>query len=243
MLGFLSLANESSAQIGDVYLYPVPGYNAAVMQQIQTESINRERENFDRNLRSDAAARSGRSSSAQRGAVPDEDFHFPNRPDVSLQVKRDLLERIGARAGASNAAAIGRTFDQKDVRQAFGEIVSPYGLRTDDYADVYAAHLVIMWMVANQAGTPSSAQVQGVVRQARRALARDIASVSLRDRQRQAEGMMYSAVLAIYARNEAQREGDRAYLGEMASRARRDMLKQDLDMQNLRLGDDGFAKR
>lgn len=128
------------------------------------------------------------------------------------------------------------------MRQAFGEIVYPFGLRTDDYAEVFAAHLVIMWMVANQVDSPTSAQVQGVVQQARRALAGKLA-VSLRDRQRQAEGMMYNAVLAIYARNEARRDGDRAYLAEMASRARSDMLKQDLDMQALVLGDRGFSRR
>lgn len=238
----LLAAKGSMAQIGDVYLYPVPGYNAAVMQQIQTESINRERENFDRNLRQGDAGRPAglprKNPSAGRN-----DFYVPNQANVSAQVKRELLERVDQRGGGGAVATIERTFQRKSVRQAFDEIVSPYGLRTDDYADVFAAHLLIMWMVANQAGLPTSAQVQAVVRQARRALAGKIASVSLLDRQRQAEGMMYNAVLAIYARNEAQRDGDSAYLSEMASRTRSDMLKQDLDMQALMLSDRGFSRR
>lgn len=164
-------------------------------------------------------------------------------PRVSAQVRSEFLDNIRKRSGDRVAAQVEQTFDRKDVRSAFSEAAGPYGLRADDYGDVFAGYLVLMWMTANRAGLPNLDQVRAVRRQTHGMFARDGVKGTRQQRQMQAEGMMYEVVAMIYARQEAERAGNTAALQDMAANAQTKFLKHGLDLQAMSLNGAGLVRR
>ncbi len=171
------------------------------------------------------------------------DFTIANDPAIAAEVKREYLKSIRARNGDRIAANIERAFDHKSVRVAFSESATPYGLRTDDYADVFAAYLVVMWMTANQTEPPAVADVQAVSAQTHDVFAQSAQRWTSQQRQMQAEGMMYETVSALYARQSAQRVGDTATLQKMAAAAQRNFLKNGLDLQAMVIDGSGLVRQ
>lgn len=171
------------------------------------------------------------------------DFSIGRDPSVSREARRAFIESIRRANGGRVADLIDASFDQKSVYAGFREIAGPYGLRADDYGDVFAAYMVTMWMVANQAPPPPDDLVRSVNDQAHWVLGRGSLQGSRRERQRVAETMMYELVSAIYGRQEAERVGDVETLDRMATLARRKFLRSGLDLTATTLGSDGMVSR
>lgn len=171
------------------------------------------------------------------------DFSIARDPDVSRQARRDFIASIRRANGERIAGLIDESFGRKSVYAGFREIAGPYGLIADDYGDVFAAYMVTMWMVANQAPAPPVDWVRAVSDQAHGVLGRGSLQGSPRERQRVAETMMYELVSAIYGRQEAQRVDDVDTLDRMAVLARGKFLRSGLDLVEMRLGPDGMVRR
>lgn len=171
------------------------------------------------------------------------DFSIARDPAVSREARRDFIDSIRRANGERIAGLIDASFDRKSVYAAFREIAGPYGLRADDYGDVFAAYMVAMWMVANQAPPPADELVRSVNDQAHWVLGRGSLQGSRRERQRAAETMMYELVSAIYGQQEAERVGDVDTLDRMAMLARRKFLRSGLDLTAMTLGPDGMVRR
>lgn len=162
---------------------------------------------------------------------------------ASVDAKRDFIASIRRTSGDRVADLIAADFDRRDVRAAFREIAGPYGLRSDDYGDVFTAYVIVMWMVANQAPAPTFDVVQAVNAQSHDVLARDGLREGRIERQLAAEGMMYELVAATYGRQEAERVGDVGTLNRMATLARRKFLRSNMDLTDMALGRDGMVRR
>lgn len=162
---------------------------------------------------------------------------------ASVDAKRDFIASIRRTSGDRVADLISEDFDRRDVRAAFREIAGPYGLRPDDYGDVFTAYMIVMWMVANRAPAPSRDVVQAVNAQSHDVLARDGLREGRIERQLVAEGMMYELVAATYGRQEAERVGDVRTLSRMATLARNKFLRSNLDLTRMALGADGMVRR
>lgn len=171
------------------------------------------------------------------------DFFVRFDPAVSVEARRDFLDSVRRRNSERVVNAIAAEFDRKDVRRAFRDEAGPYGLRGDDYGDVFAAYMVTMWLVANQAPLPDVGAVRAVNEQAHEVLAYNGLQGSRRERQLAAEGMMYELVSAIYARQEAERVGDTATLDRMARLARAKFMKSGMDLQAMVISDAGMVRR
>lgn len=154
-----------------------------------------------------------------------------NDPGISAQVWAEFIDGVHARSGKRVSDEIQALFRRKDVRTTFNETAGPFGLRADDYGDVLAGYLVALWMTANQAPIPSVAQVQSVNGQVHGQLARTGVNATSRQLQMQAEQMMYEVVATIYARQQAERTGNRRVLEDMAGNAQKNFLARGLDLQ------------
>lgn len=171
------------------------------------------------------------------------DFHVGSDPHASEEARRGFIASIRRTSGERVARLIDADFARRGVRQAFQEVAGPYGLRSDDYGDVFAAYMVTMWMVANQAPVPEAWRVQAVNDQAHWMLGATGLQGSRHERQVTAETMMYELVSAIYGRQEAERVGDVDTLDRMASLARRKFLHSNMDLTDMVLGRDGMVRR
>lgn len=154
-------------------------------------------------------------------------------PGVSAAAWKDFIDGVRVRSGAGVAEEIRNVFRYKDVRTVFNEVAGPFGLHSDDYGDVLAGYLVALWMVANQAPVPGVVQVQAVNGQVHGQLARKAPVGDVRQRQMQAEQMMYEVVATIHARQTAERSGNRQALEDMAEVAQRSFLARGLDLQGM----------
>lgn len=220
-------------------------YGQQAMSRSILDGINRNHrasERANRAARGEVEERRSEPVRISRHSSP-ADFAIADDPEVSAAVKRQYLDGVRARSGERVAANIERAFDYKDVRTAFAESATPYGLRTDDYADVFAAYLVVMWMTANQVDAPAASDVRAVSDQTHGIFAPSARQWTSRQRQMQAEGMMYEIVSALYARQSAQRVGDTATLQKMAAAAQRNFLKNGLNLQAMMIDGSGLVRR
>jgi len=161
---------------------------------------------------------------------------------VSQEANRSYIGDVRSGYGDGIANAFAAEFESKDVRTAFSEIVRPYGLRLDDYGDVFAGYITIMWSIANQAPAPRAAQIRALSDQASAVFANGFGN-DPRQRQMDAERMMYEAVAATYGREEMKRVGDRAGLVRMAGQARQKFLRSGMDLRAMVFTDRGLLRR
>lgn len=164
-------------------------------------------------------------------------------PGVSDQMLAEFLNTVRAGGGDGTAVSVAEVFRQKPVRAAFREAAGPYGLSDQDLRDALTGFLVMGWLVANEVGLPTTAQVQGVRRQVDAALSQKPLAADARQRQVLAEYMMYRVVALIYARQEGQQTGNAQALRQMADQTAAAFLAQNMDLRGMVLTDQGFAPR
>jgi hypothetical protein len=160
-------------------------------------------------------------------------------PKVSGELRNEVFSNIEHAAGADTARKVDQTLG--DIQATFSRAVSPYGLHNDDFADVMAAYLVVMWMAANERTTlPNVAQVQAVRSQMQR-LYSNGAQPPVEPRQRQlvAETLMYETCLAIGTRE----NGSAQAIRNMADSTQRKLSRNGFDMRALALTDAGLVQR
>lgn len=157
-------------------------------------------------------------------------------PRVSSELRGEVLANIEHAAGADAARRIDRTLG--DIQGTFARAVSPYGLHTDDFADVMSAYLVVMWMAANEkTALPAVSQVQGVRAQMRSLYASGAqAPADARHRQLVAETLMYETCLAIGTRE----SGNMQAIRNLADSTQRKLAANGFDMHRLALTDAGL---
>jgi hypothetical protein len=220
---------------------PVPDYaQSLIYGQTFSKSY---RDRVSRKARSERSGDDPKFSSSPT-RYPREDFRVAFAPGVSAAVKQDYIDSIARSTNAKVAGELDTFYSRHPVRSQFEIAIRPYGLRSDDLADVAAAHLVVMWMTANNARLPDAVQVRGVQAQVQRQMASSGASNPRADeRQRIAEALMYQTVTLIKVREQAQAESSDAHLLDLADSAQSTMAKQDVDLRAMQLTADGLVPR
>jgi hypothetical protein len=112
-------------------------------------------------------------------------------------------------------------------------------LHSDDFADVMAAYLVVMWMSANErTALPPVSNVQAVRAQMRQLYATGSAQPPADSRHRQlvAEALMYETCLAIGTRE----SGNAQAIRNLADTSQRKLARSGFDMRHLALTDAGL---
>lgn len=230
-----AIAQYDPGATADLGMY----YGQQLTTQLMYDDVNRDNARRDRE-----SLGAGQHSKGRRAvSAPAQVYAIANDPAVAEQAKRQFVERIRARSGDRVANTIAESFDRKNIRSSFAEQAGPFGLRADNYVDVFSAYLVVMWMTANQAARPTTGQVAGVRAQVEGMLARSGVKGSSRDRQLAAEAMMYELVLSLYSRRAADSTGDKAVLQKMANLTQQSFLKGGFNLQATVLADRGFSRR
>lgn len=185
---------------------------------------------------------SGYSRSAPAPVIAAPRLGVTYDPAISAEANRSYIDGVRSGYGDGIARAFAAEFERKDVRSAFRDLVRPYGLRLDNYGDVFAGYIATLWSIANQAPAPRAAQVRALSAQASTIFARSLGD-DRHQRQLDAERMMYEAVSATYGREEMERVGDRAGLERMAMQARNKFLRSGMDLQAMVFSERGLVRR
>ena len=221
---------------------PVPDYAQSLLYGQTFSKSYRDR--VSGKARSESARQPSTRRASAPARYPRDDFRVAFAPSVSSAVKQEYIASIERSTNARAAGELDAFYSRNPVRSQFEIAIRPYGLRSDDLADVAAAHLVVMWMTANDARLPDAAQVRGVQAQVQRQMASSgTTSPRADERQRIAEALMYQTVTLIKVREQAQAESAAVHLRELADSAQAMMARQDVDLRAMQLTEDGLVPR
>lgn len=178
-------------------------------------------------------------ASAWQGTSTVSDFSVARDPTVSDKARRAFLSGVAESSGQTAADELDRRFG--NIRATFSRVVTPYGLRADDFADVMTAYTVMMWMGANrQVALPQVAEVQGVRRQLRDTLAGRLDDAQ--QRQLLAETMMYQTCVMVSVREEAEK-GRPELMDTLAAAIDKGSAQSGNQLRQMALTSDGLVQR
>ncbi|HNR90898.1 MAG TPA: hypothetical protein PKO41_00600 [Dokdonella sp.] len=240
MLGLCAVRAQAQMIDGAHMATPVPDYAQSLIYGQTFSKSYRDRVSGKRGV----AAQRKTAHGSVPPSYPRDDFRVSFAPEVSSAVRHDYIAAIARSTNPRVASELDNFYARNPVRSQFEIAIRPYGLRSDDLADIAAAHLVVMWMTANDAALPDVRQVRGVQAQVQRQMASSGAATPHADqRQRIAEALMYQTVTLIKVREQAQAERAVAQLASLADSAQATMARQDVDLRGMVLTDEGLVPR
>lgn len=140
------------------------------------------------------------------------------------------------------AAMLEKELASSDVIAKMGRELSPFGMRTDNVADAYAAWWLNAWLASRQrTDTPSARQIAAVRAQAARAMAAvpEMASASDAVKQEMAEAnLVQAALIGAYMEHA---KGNPTLFRQVASAVRKGARASGLNLDAMELTDDGFV--
>ena len=204
--------------------------------------------NFARTMTLNSAVEAAAKNATSRtSSSPDtnpslEALRFQPSTVVSQKVRHGFIEAL-QKANPHSAEEIESTLKQQDVIGDFSRDMAPYGLRADDVADTLTAYWLTMWIIANQEQIPSVDKVQAVQNQVRTVILQNnnVVNATEATRQEIAEVTIYETMIALGLLANADRAGDRNKLQRLADSAYQNMLKQGIDLRNMKLTSNGFT--
>ena len=192
----------------------------------------------------EAAARNAasRSSSSNTHNSSSQALRFQSSTAVSQQVRNQFIQAL-KKASPQFTDEIKQKLQQQDVIGDFARDMAPYGLRADDVADTMTAYWLTMWLVANQEQIPSVTKVKAVQNQVRTVMLHNEQVIQAPEatRQTMAEIMIYETMIVLGLRANANRTGHPAQLQQLANSAYQNMLKQGINLRELKLTSSGFV--
>ncbi len=183
-----------------------------------------------------------RSSSPANPNLSVQALSFQPSTAVSNKVRNAFIEAL-QKANPQSAAEIESKLRQQDVIGDFARDMAPYGLRADDVADTLTAYWLTMWIIANQEPIPNVDKVQAVQKQVRTVILQNNSVVQATDAARQeiAEVTIYETMIALGLLANANQTGDRYQLQQLADSAYQNILKQGIDLRDMKLTSNGFS--
>ncbi len=158
-----------------------------------------------------------------------------NDPQVSAQVRAELVESIVAKGGIP-AEQVERELASRDVGAAFDARFAATGLDRFDLADMLAAQIVGLWSIVHDATLPTPDVARAVSRQLSGSLQGREDATDPRRRQLVGEALVYETMLALEAWDDVKASGDRAALQRMAETTQKNMLnRQAINLKKTRL--------
>jgi len=164
-------------------------------------------------------------------------------PQISKALRDQYISNISKTKGKDIAAKTDSFFG--DIQTTFGKMITPFGLHQDNYADMLATYLIVMWMSVNkQTQLPSVTQVQAVRNQCLCAWTSGKIN-PLNDKQRQivAETLMYQACSAVSIRQKAVSTSDSKLLDQLSVQTSALLSREGIILSNLALTNNGFIKK
>ena len=167
------------------------------------------------------------------------------RPDASVTraVNARFTEMLAA-IQPDRREQIAAELDSGAMQAQFANLLQSYGYSSRNVADVMTAYLVIAWEVVHNADATSHLDGIGVVhRTMQKTLAHSASMRTLSDAQKQelAETLGNLTMLAAVAKNALVQRGDAEGLATLQEGVRTTTRRFGIDLQPLRLTDQGFT--
>lgn len=232
-----AVLSPASAQMNPIILAAPTSNSIGQVMKLRAEQMQRE---FDKkHASSDYPARGSRPEGSANAIHPA--LGISSDPGISAGVRRAFIGELAKSGGEAQASKVDNLFG--NVHATFARAVRPYGLSADDLSDVMTAHLLVLWMAANQQTTlPTPAQVQAVRRQMVRVFAAKAGAIpDGGQRQSVAEYLMYETCLAILTREQIQ--SNPKLLATVADAADKKLLGQGISARTLELTERGLVHR
>jgi hypothetical protein len=147
-----------------------------------------------------------------------------------------------AKIDPSGAAQLSDLLSANDMISQMGTVLAPYGLRTDNVADVYATWWTQSWQAAHgDTSDPSRATMQAVKRQTQNALASAPVMSTMNDaaKQEMAETMLLQAGLTASFVDTY--KNDPAMMRKLGTAVRKGAMAVGLDLDSMTLTEKGFV--
>jgi hypothetical protein len=161
---------------------------------------------------------------------------------ISRRVKEEFKTAV-QRADPAKADHIARVLKAQDVLADFDRDMAPYGFQSNNIADAMSAYWIVMWMIANEAAIPTRKRVAAVHQQVTQNMLTNqmLAKATLEQRQEMTEGLVYETMFALGQRADVERRRDYTRQRELARAAHKNMLRNGVDLKNLRMTSQGFV--
>ena len=163
---------------------------------------------------------------------------------ISKQIKEEFKQAV-QKADPAKADHIAKVLDGQNVLADFNKDMKPYGLTSTDMADTMTAYWIVMWMIGNKEGTPTLERVRAVREQVAQNMLgmASVTKMNDQDKQKVSEAFVYETMFALGQRADAQRRKDEERLYELAYHVQKNMRKNGVDIQNIKLTSDGFQQK
>lgn len=172
----------------------------------------------------------------------DNPFSVGTDPELSVQVRRELLDTLHARTNYDKATA-NQELDERDVHEDFRIHFGELGLVPDNLPDLLAGHLIVMWCIVHGAALPTEGVARGLSQQFAGQIGGSPMVGDPARRQLMGEALLYEAVLSLEAWRLARDAGDKAQLKQMADSAQTALLSQrGVNLRKTRLTTMGMAR-
>jgi hypothetical protein len=228
----IAVATPVSAQMNPIILAGPQNYAMGRVMALRSKQIQQQ---FDRRQ-----APQARPEATPPPRQASQTLAISFNPAVTKQVHDIYIGDLAKSGGAAQATEVDRRLGA--IRLTFARMVAPYGLRADTLDDVMAAHMLVMWMAANQQSKlPTPAQAQAVRRQMRNVFASGAGAIAgAAERQSAAEYVMYESCMTVLVRGEvkAQPALDR----KIADAVNAKMAGQGYSLRSLKLTDQGLVR-
>ena len=224
--------SAASAQMNPIIMAGPHNYAMGRIMALRSRQM---REQFDRPSNSRAP-----SSGPPPSPITSASLSVSEDSDVSRRVRDLYIGDMARSGGQAQAAEIDRRLG--NIRTTFARLVSPYGLRANELDDVMAAHMMVMWMAANQkTQPPTTLQAQAVRRQMRNVFASGAGAIADGSgRQSFAEYVMYETCMTVLTRSQLSSRPDLDKT--LADAVNAKMSTQGYDLRHLRLTDRGLVR-
>ncbi|ELS05291.1 hypothetical protein Xen7305DRAFT_00050340 [Xenococcus sp. PCC 7305] len=236
LFAILSFASVARADFG---MGMFNAANSAGMNIAGTAAINAAIGKSTKNAASSSTARQNSSAT-----IYPETLEYSPSPEISAKLRKRFWNTI-KQNNPQSAEEIDTTLRHQDVIGTFKIDMAPYELRADNVGDTVTAYWLTMWLVANQASTPSKNLVKAVQNQVSKIVLQNELISNKNDAQKQvvAETLIYETMLALGMHHRALQSGNPLQLQELSDAAYTNMLKQNIDLRSLDLTPQGFTTK
>lgn len=183
-------------------------------------------------------------------AVPQgilDSLSFATSPEVERATRQKLLASIlEVTEGEQLEEQIRLTVRSDDLWRQFTEVLNQAELSIDNMADVTAATYLISWQVVNTNDVGAGAAAIRAVRDSiasGMAAQGQVARMSAAEKQQAASVMAYMTTVAANSANELQRSGNGDALARLREHLHAAFLAAGVDLDRLRLTEQGFVER
>jgi hypothetical protein len=165
---------------------------------------------------------------------------FPFSRTLSRQNLQQFADKMRV-SDPTGADQFEQLFTTKDIIGEVGKAIAPYGLRTNNVADVYALYWISAWMGSRgRTDNPTRAQTTATRNQAANALlaSPEMRAASASQKQEMAEALLIQAALIDATVEKAQ--SNPAFLAQVKAAIAQGAEGMGLDLASMTLTDNGF---